>query len=60
MSDPDGDLSDELLELAGATEKKRKRRHGEGSSMSESKRWKAEYVVPRLLYPVPIASAFPT
>lgn len=58
MSDSDGDLSDELLELAGATENKRKRR--EGSPKSESKRWKAEYVVPHLLYPVPIASAFPT
>lgn len=58
MSDTDGDLSDELLELAGVTEKKRKRR--DGSSKSESKRWKAGYVVPHLLYPVPIASAFPT
>ena len=58
MSDSDGDFSDELLELAGATEKKRKRR--EGSSKSEVKRRKAEYVVhPCLLYyPVPIA--FPT
>lgn len=54
MSDSDGDFSDELLELAGATEKKRKRR--EGSSKSEAKRRKAEYVVsPCLLYPVPIA-----
>ncbi len=54
MSDSDGDFSDELLELAGATEKKRKRR--EGSSKSEAKRRKAEYVVPPyLLYPVPIA-----
>ena len=43
MSDSDGDFSDELLELAGATEKKRKRR--EGSSKSEAKRRKAEYVV---------------
>lgn len=39
MSDSDGDFSDELLELAGATEKKRKRR--EGSSRSEAKRRKA-------------------
>ena len=39
MSDSDGDFSDELLELAGATEKKRKRR--EGSSKSEAKRRKA-------------------
>ena len=51
MSDSDGDFSDELLELAGATEKKRKRR--EGSSKSEAKRRKAEYVVPPfLLYSV--------
>jgi RNA polymerase-associated protein RTF1 len=47
MSDSDGDFSDELLELAGATEKKRKRR--EGSSKSEVKRRKAEYVVPPYL-----------
>ncbi|KAH9988251.1 hypothetical protein BJV74DRAFT_839646 [Russula compacta] len=40
MSDSDGDFSDELLELAGATEKKRKRR--EGSSKGSSKRRKAE------------------
>ena len=40
MSDSDGDFSDELLELAGATEKKRKRR--EGSSKSGAKRRKAE------------------
>jgi hypothetical protein len=54
MSDSDGDFSDELLELAGATEKKRKRR--EGSSKSETKRRKAEYVVPPcLLYRVLIA-----
>src|SRR6267154_1912402 len=57
MSDSDGDFSDELLELAGATEKKRKRR--EGTSRSETKRRKAEYVVPPcLLYPVSIP--FPT
>jgi hypothetical protein len=57
MSDSDGDFSDELLELAGATEKKRKRR--EGSSKSGAKRRKAEYVVPsRLFYPVLIT--FPT
>ncbi len=56
MSDSDGDFSDELLELAGATEKKRKRR--EGSSKSETKRRKAKYVVFRLLYLVLIA--FPT
>jgi hypothetical protein len=58
MSDSDGDFSDELLELAGATEKRHKRR--EGSSKSEVKRRKAAYVVPPclLLYPVPIA--FPT
>jgi hypothetical protein len=54
MSDSDGDFSDELLELAGATEKKRKRR--EGSSKSEVKRRKAEYVVPPcLLHPALIA-----
>ena len=40
MSDSDGDFSDELLELAGATEKKRKRR--EGTSKSGAKRRKAE------------------
>ncbi|KAI0251556.1 hypothetical protein BJV78DRAFT_1282408 [Lactifluus subvellereus] len=40
MSDSDGDFSDELLELAGATEKKRKRR--EGSSKNEAKRRKAD------------------
>jgi len=40
MSDSDGDFSDELLELAGATEKKRKRR--EGSSKSGAKRRKAD------------------
>ena len=50
MSDSDGDFSDELLELAGATEKKRKRR--EGSSKSEVKRRKAEYVVPPCLLTV--------
>jgi RNA polymerase-associated protein RTF1 len=45
MSDSDGDFSDELLELAGATEKKRKRR--EGTSKSEAKRRKkAESVLP--------------
>ncbi|KAF8266895.1 hypothetical protein EI94DRAFT_1802384 [Lactarius quietus] len=38
MSDSDGDFSDELLELAGATEKKRKRR--EGSSRNDAKRRK--------------------
>jgi hypothetical protein len=43
MSDSDGDFSDELLELAGATEKKRKRR--EGSSKSGAKRRKAEYAI---------------
>ena len=48
MSDSDGDFSDELLELAGATEKKRKRR--EGSSKSGAKRRKAEWVV----HPLPI------
>ena len=44
MSDWEGDIDDELLELAGATEKKRKRSQQNGSS----KRRKAEYV----LYPV--------
>jgi RNA polymerase-associated protein RTF1 len=48
MSDSDGDFSDELLELAGATEKKRKRR--EGSSKSEAKRRKAEWVSPCPVY----------
>ncbi|KAI0265372.1 hypothetical protein BC834DRAFT_843621 [Gloeopeniophorella convolvens] len=40
MSDSEGDFSDELLELAGATEKKRRRR--EGSSKSDAKRRKAD------------------
>lgn len=31
MSDSEGDISDELLELAGATEKKRRKRQGQGS-----------------------------
>ena len=54
MSDSDGDFSDELLELAGATEKKRKRR--EGSSKNGTKRRKAEWVLPPCpLYLVPIA-----
>lgn len=39
MSDSDGDFSDELLELAGATEKKRKKRQ----AAKTSKRRKAEY-----------------
>ncbi|TFK52972.1 plus-3-domain-containing protein [Heliocybe sulcata] len=34
MSDSGGDFSDELLELAGATEKKRKRKHGRMSAGS--------------------------
>jgi hypothetical protein len=54
MSDSDGDFSDELLELAGASEKKRKRR--EGSSKNEAKRRKAEWVIPPcLVFLVPIA-----
>ncbi|TFY72575.1 hypothetical protein EVG20_g443 [Dentipellis fragilis] len=40
MSDSEGDFSDELLELAGATEKKRKRR--QGSAKNGVKRRKAE------------------
>ncbi|CCM01841.1 uncharacterized protein FIBRA_03911 [Fibroporia radiculosa] len=40
MSDSEGDISDELLELAGATEKKRKKRQAE--SKSGSKRRKAD------------------
>ncbi|KLO18877.1 plus-3-domain-containing protein [Schizopora paradoxa] len=40
MSDSEGDFSDELLELAGATEKKRKSRPS--SSKSSSKRRKAD------------------
>ena len=39
MSDSEGDFSDELLELAGAGEKRRKK-----SSSKSSKRRKAEYV----------------
>jgi len=55
MSDSNGDISDELLELVGATDKKRKR--CEGSSKSEAKRRKAAYVVPPCLRcPIPIAS----
>lgn len=38
MSDSEGDIDDELLELAGATEKKRKRRQAPSKS---SKRRKA-------------------
>ncbi|KAA1472016.1 plus-3-domain-containing protein [Dentipellis sp. KUC8613] len=40
MSDSEGDFSDELLELAGATEKKRKRR--QSSAKNGAKRRKAE------------------
>ncbi|KAI0046812.1 plus-3-domain-containing protein [Auriscalpium vulgare] len=40
MSDSDGDFSDELLELAGATEKKRKRKQGL-SKNADNKRRKA-------------------
>ena len=40
MSDSEGDFSDELLELAGATEKKRKRRQSAG--LKAGKKRKAE------------------
>jgi RNA polymerase-associated protein RTF1 len=42
MSDSGGDIDDELLELAGATEKKRKKRQAPSSKSSVSKRRKAE------------------
>lgn len=38
MSDSEGDISDELLELAGASERKRKKRQ----SKTSTKRRKAE------------------
>ena len=41
MSDWEGDIDDELLELAGATEKKRKR----SQQNTSSKRHKAECVL---------------
>lgn len=44
MSDSDGDIDDELLALAGATEKKRKRQAG-GSKQSGNKKRKARYVL---------------
>jgi len=42
MSTFENDIDDELLELAGATEKKRKRRQGTSSKPSASKKRKAE------------------
>lgn len=39
MSDSEGDFSDELLELAGATEKKRRKRQAESKTV---KRRRAE------------------
>lgn len=44
MSDSDGDIDDELLELAGATEKKRKRQ-ASGSKQSGNKKRKSRYVL---------------
>jgi len=44
MSDFEGDFDDELLELAGATEKKRKRGQDPASKSSGSKRRKPESV----------------
>lgn len=44
MSDSDGDIDDELLELAGATEKKRKRQVS-GSKQSGNKKRKARHVL---------------
>ena len=44
MSDFEGDFDDELLELAGATEKKRKRGQDSASKSSGSKRRKPESV----------------
>ena len=46
MSDSDGDIDDELLELAGATEKKRKRQVS-GSKQSGNKKRKSRYVLAR-------------
>jgi RNA polymerase-associated protein RTF1 len=51
MPDSDGNFSNNFLELAGATGKKRK--HHEGSSKSEAKLWEAVCVVhpcPSTLY----------
>lgn len=42
MSDSDGDIDDELLELAGATEKKRKRQ-ASSSKQSGNKKRKPRY-----------------
>jgi len=44
MSDSDGDIDDELLELAGATEKKRKRQ-ASSSKQTGNKKRKARYVL---------------
>lgn len=53
MSDSDGNIDDELLELAGATEKKRKRQAG-GQKQSGNKKRK-----PRCgLFPVYFAQSF--
>lgn len=38
MSDSEGDIDDELLELAGATERKRKKRQAEGSKSSKRRK----------------------
>lgn len=42
MSDFENDIDDELLALAGATDKKRKRRQGHSSKPSAYKKRKAE------------------
>lgn len=45
MSDSDGDIDDELLELAGATEKKRKRQASGSKQPPGNKKRKARYVL---------------
>lgn len=59
MSDTDGDIDDELLELAGATEKKRKRQ-ASGTKQSGHKKRRARYALflawfVHLLYTFPLA-----
>jgi hypothetical protein len=56
MSDFEGDFDDELLELAGATEKKRKRGQDSAPKSSGSKRRKPESVA-FLSYPLVTTSS---
>lgn len=50
MSDSEGDFSDELLELAGATEKKRRKRQA-GKTGGSKKRKSGYVVVPFVFVP---------